>query len=203
METKEQKLQKKIEKLQKENAALKAQLKRRDEKLEKIGDSMKENKQLKKENESMRTTNRQTKANELSREDEIRNEVIAQFVKDREMNQYSTSQKEAFERGDRYICDEHTEDNAMFDPETLLLNINPRTGRRLSLLDKQILLSVFGGCKAFQSFRYPDVGGLADWYWAAKQELYEFNQTNHTDEEVVEWTYEKGMQILKNYVEII
>lgn len=118
---------------------------------------------------------------------------------------WDTRNKEAFERGDKYLCDEHTLDNAMFDTSNLLLNINPRTGRRLDAQDKQILLTGFGGAKTYYKEGPGDVGALYQWYWKAMSDYKDWKSFNPyvTEDELVEEAYKRGMKILSKYVDSI
>lgn len=119
---------------------------------------------------------------------------------------HNKGNKEAFDRGDLY----YDEGCPMFDPDTLLININPRTGRVLDEEDHRFLLTIFGGDKALPREANENHGIIIEgatsyWYWKAMDEYKEW-KLNHPDSDAIgitEWTYNKGMEILPKYIDII
>lgn len=119
---------------------------------------------------------------------------------------HNKGNKEAFDRGDLY----YDEGCPMFDPDTLLININPRTGRVLDEEDHRFLLTIFGGDKvlpreAAENHGIIIEGATSYWYWKAMDEYKEW-KLNHPDADttgITEWVHNKGMEIISKYIDII
>ncbi|SHF25755.1 hypothetical protein SAMN05444349_11479 [Bacteroides faecichinchillae] len=101
---------------------------------------------------------------------------------------------EHFQNGDRYYDYEfegyetHILE-AMFDPKTLFIRINPKNGRLMEEdIDKMNMREY--------------LKNIWD-YIEAKKALEEFMKTNPTNDEIVEWTYKKGMELLPKYEDIL
>lgn len=99
-------------------------------------------------------------------------------------------QLERFNNGDRYFdytfkdYPEHHIQFAIFSTENLIIRIHPKNGRELTGLDILYLTK-------YIEYRYE--------YLIAKKELEQFNKSNPSNDELVEWTYRKGMELLPVY----
>lgn len=82
----------------------------------------------------------------------------------------------------------------MFSPNYLIIGIHPDNGRELNGIDKY----------AIQRYLYANYK-TEKLYRKAMEELKEFkeNNPNIADEELVEWTYHKGMELLPLYRDMI
>lgn len=181
---------------------------RRKEKIKSLSQQIKELEATKAELEqelSLRRDIPQYSRHEREIEREIYMKLLQRLALKLGFGSHCTVFKRAFENGELTYGD----GQPMFDPDTLLININPRTGRQLDEEDHKLLLTIFGGEKSLkkEAAEHDIVieGGTGYWYWKALEDYKEWktSKSNHTYTELTQWVYNKGMEILPNYIDVI
>lgn len=189
-----------VERLEREKEKLSLQsskedtelIKRLEEQIEKFKSSVAEKER---ETEILKTNNNK-RAAEIKRlktelktkiviaESGVVKEVIEELYKLKNGHLSNREQLERFNNEDRYFDSIHHIQFVIFSTEDLIIRIHPKNGRELIGLDILYLKKYIGN-------RYE--------YLIAKKELEEFKNSNPSNDELVEWTYKKGMELLPIY----
>lgn len=122
-------------------------------------------------------------------ENKVTEKLIELLHKLKNGHLFNKEQLERFNNGDRYFNYGFKDypihiQFAIFSTKDLIIRIHPKNGRELVGLDILYLKKYIGN-------RYE--------YLIAKKELEEFKNSNPSNDELVEWTYKKGMELLPIY----
>lgn len=189
-----------VERLEREKTKLSLQsskedtelIKELEEQIEKLKSSVEEKER---ESEILKTSNSNRLA-EIKRlktelktkiviaESDVIKEVIEELYKLKNGHLSNREQLERFNNGDRYFDSMHHIQFVIFSTEDLIIRIHPKNGRELIGLDILYLKKYIGN-------RYE--------YLIAMKELEQFKNSNPSNDELVEWTYKKGMELLPIY----
>lgn len=123
-------------------------------------------------------------------ENEAIGKVVETLCKIKNERPFNGGQLQHFKNGERYFDysfkdypDTHIR-NAIFSTENLIIQIHPKNGRDLGLLDRIYLEKMIGNRLE---------------YLEAMNEFGQFKKSNPSNDELVEWTYNKGMELLPIY----
>lgn len=118
------------------------------------------------------------------------NKVVEELCNITNGHHFNREQLDRFNNGDRYFDysfkdypDTHIQ-NAIFSTKNLIIQIHPHNGRELVMLDRVYLEKAIGNRME---------------YLKAMNDLEQFKKSNPSNEELVEWTYQKGMELLPIY----
>lgn len=121
-------------------------------------------------------------------EDEAIRKVVDKLCDIMNGHHCDREQLEYFNSGERYFylvkgCSPHIS-SAIFSTNDLIIRIHPKNGRDLTNLDILYLQKTIGNRME---------------YLRAMNEFEKFKKTNPSNDELVEWTYNKGMELLPIY----
>lgn len=136
------------------------------------------------------------KGERIKHDNEVAMNVIDHIVQWKQTDPGNYNQLQHLKNGDEYFDYEFKDYPKMhaecliFSTEDLFIRISPRNGRTLTGLDLYYLKKMFGK--------------RIEYLWA-KQALEDFKKANPnmTNEELVAWTYKKGMELLPLYQDVI
>lgn len=118
------------------------------------------------------------------------NKVVEELCNITNGHHLNREQLERFNNEDRYFdysfeCSPSAHIlNAIFSTKDLIIQIHPHNGRELVMLDRVYLEKVIGNRLE---------------YLEAMNDLEQFKKSNPSNDELVEWTYKKGMELLPIY----
>ena len=129
-------------------------------------------------------------------EKEIISCVIDKILEWRRGHVSDYQQLKAYQNGERYYCFDFINYpnlhiyHSIFSTEDLFIRIHPKNGRTLTPIDHELIKKYFEN--------------RIEYLWAMKEfENFKRNNPNVSNDELVEWTYNKGMELLPKYEEMI